>query len=206
MCIRDRYAYFLKVGDGPGFFTFIGDFPLFGITNLFRDISKDGLQILEGFRFAEPGGLLKDDGIANQNRPILTLIPTYSGSASPGSIITIRIMSSSGTNLPGGSMTVTADINGSWIAGFSDLVLDGSPYIIRIQEQAASWDLSGNSVFRTFFAPAISGSFNEREVISPNTILGRRLSSVAMDMLNDANSTPQGTNEDWRSAGFAAGL
>ncbi len=200
------YAYFLKVGDGPGFFTFIGDYSLFGITNLFRDMSQD--NILEGFRFAQPGGLFSEDGNANRNHPILTLIPTYTGAASPGSVITIRIMSSNGEYLPGGSMTVVADLTGNWMAGFSDLVLGNSPYFIQIEEQPASWDSSMESVFRTFFAPAIGGSFNEAELLSPSAILLRRLSSVAMDILNQINRNPQGTNEDWRSStgsGDAAG-
>ncbi len=192
------YAYFLKVGDAPGFFTFIGDYSLFGITNLFRDLSQD--NILEGFRFAQPGGLFNEDGNTDRNRPILTLIPTYTGAASPGSVITIRIMSSNGEFLPGGSMTVVADLTGNWMAGFSDLVLGNSPYFIQIEEQPASWDSSMESVFRTFFAPAIGGSFNEAEILSPNAILLRRLSSVAMDILNQINRNPQGTNEDWRSS------
>jgi hypothetical protein len=119
--------------------------------------------------------------------------------AAPGSVVSIRILSPDGAYLPGGSMTVVADLSGSWNAGFSDLVLGDSAYVIQIELQAPSWDQNASSVFQTFFAPAIKGSYRESHVLSVNAILGRLLSSVAMEIINDANRYPHGTNEDWRS-------
>ncbi len=140
---------------------------------------------MESFRFAEPGGLLSYEIEEDEYTPLLTLIPTYSGMAEPGSVIFIRILSPDGGYLPGGSITVVADLSGVWNASFSDLVLGDSPYFIQIEVQAPCWDQSTSSIFNTYFAPSISGSHTASENLSVKSVMGRRLSSVAMDVLNN---------------------
>ena len=153
-----------------------------------------GSRILEGFRFAESSGFDDREEESNSTgRPILTLIPTYSGSASPGSVITISVLGRNGELLSGGQMTVVADIAGNWIANFNTLILGDSHYFVQIQTKPAAWGPSQPGVFQTFFAPAINPTFTGSQGLSIDSILGRRLSTVGMELLNQANRNPGGT-------------
>ncbi|MEC5128195.1 hypothetical protein VSU19_15625, partial [Verrucomicrobiales bacterium BCK34] len=61
--------------------------------------------------------------------------------------------------------------------------------------------------FEVFFAPAINGSHAQGEVLTVDSVMGRRLSSVELDSLIEANAYPNGSNADWRKAnGIAEAL
>jgi hypothetical protein len=155
---------------------------------------------LEGFRFAEPGGLLNQQDDSGTPQPFLTMMPTYSGTTAPGTVLTIRILGPNGEYLPGGTQTVVADLSGNWVASFSGLVMDDSPHYIELEERPPVWDTGVKGIFRTFFSPAINGSYMEFEQLSVESIFGRRLATVAMEEINDTNRHPNGSNQDWRSA------
>ncbi|MAS94337.1 MAG: hypothetical protein CMO55_14155 [Verrucomicrobiales bacterium] len=158
-----------------------------------------GSGILEGFRLAERGGIFDDDDGEDQN-PILALFPTYSGTAQPGTVLTLRIYGIDGMTLGGGSLTVVADISGNWSAAFSGMIMDGSPYFIEIEQQPPTWDIGARGVFRTYYAPAMSGSAFETEALTVDSIFGRRLSTVDLKQTINENRNPNGSNEDWRIA------
>ena len=154
-----------------------------------------GSRILEGFRFAESAGFDQRDEEGNSTgTPILTLIPSYSGTASPGSVITISVLGRNGELLSGGQLTVVADIAGNWIANFNTLILGDSPYVVQIYTQAPAFLSSTPGVFETFRAPSINPTFSESEGLSVNSIFGRRLSGVGMMELNEANRNPGGNS------------
>ena len=152
-------------------------------------------EVTEYFRFAESSGfgslLSSDEG--GERGPILTLIPTYSGTASPGQIIKVSILGAGGELLPGGQMTVNADVAGNWIANFSNLILGDFPYTVQVEIFDSNWSGALQRVgLQTFYAPAITPTFGQNEGLSVDSILGRRLSGFAIDFLNDANRYPGG--------------
>ena len=163
----------------------IGDF--FGVG---------GSGILEGFRFAEPRG--RDGG--GDGGPLLLLMPTYSGSAAPGSVITLSVMGADGSTMRGGSITVVADLSGAWIAKFAGLEIGNTFYYVKVETAAPAWSTGVKGSFEVFFAPAINGSHTENDVLTVDSVMGRRLNSVALDSLIEANAHPNGSNADWRKA------
>ena len=155
-----------------------------------------GSGILEGFRFAERRGHSEGEG----NAPLLLLMPTYSGTAEPGSVITLSVMGPGGELLSGGSMTVVADLSGGWIAKFSGLDIGDTYYFVKVSITPPTWGVGSTGVFRTFFAPALNGSNTAEEAMSVDSVMGRRLSPVAIEGMIDADRHPNGSNEDWRKA------
>ncbi|MEC5129680.1 autotransporter-associated beta strand repeat-containing protein [Verrucomicrobiales bacterium BCK34] len=162
----------------------IGDF--FGVG---------GSGILEGFRFAE-----RQNPDGDADAPLLLLMPTYSGTAEPGSVITLTVMGADGSTMAGGSMTVVADLSGGWIAKFSGLEIGNTSYFVKVETAAPAWSTGVKGTFEVFFAPAINGSHSESDVLTVDSILGRRLSSVAFDQMIETNAHPNGSNADWRKA------
>jgi hypothetical protein len=132
--------------------------------------------------------------------PLLTLMPTYSGSAAPGTILTIRILGAGGIFLPGGEQVVVADGSGVWSVSFDGLILDDGNHYIQIESRSPAWNIGVRGVFETFFSPGINGTFTEFEELSVESIFGRRLSSVALEQFKDESMHPHGSNEDWRNA------
>ncbi len=163
----------------------IGDF--FGVG---------GSGILEGFRFA--GG--RGEAESGEGAPLLMLMPTYSGMAEPGSVITLTVMGPGGVTLKGGSMTVVADLSGAWIAKFSGLEIGNTAYFVKVETAAPAWETGVAGTFKVFFAPAINGSHTETDVLTVDSVMGRRLSAAALDAIIDANAHPNGSNADWRKA------
>ncbi|MDF1738158.1 MAG: Ig-like domain-containing protein, partial [Verrucomicrobiales bacterium] len=155
-----------------------------------------GSGILEGFRFTER----RSEGDGGVGEPLLMLMPTYSGSAEPGSVITLTVMGPDGSTMAGGSMTVVADLSGSWIAKFSGLEIGNSSYFVKVETAAPAWSTGVRGSFEVFFAPAINGSHSESDVLTVDSILGRRLNSVAFDQMIEASAHPNGSNADWRKA------
>ncbi len=86
------------------------------------------------------------------------------------------------------------------------LVLIVAPYLpvcenprFRIPNEGPA--LNGVSgVFKTFYAPAITGVSSESESLTVDSVMGRRLNSVAMDETINGNAHPNGSNADWRKA------
>ena len=155
-----------------------------------------GSGILEGFRFAGS----RDESGGGEGAPVLMLMPTYSGTAAPGSVITLTVMGPDGSMLLGGSMTVVADLSGAWIAKFSGLEIGNTSYFVKVETAAPAWGTGVAGAFKVFFAPAINGSHTEPDVLSVDSVMGRRLSPVALDTLIDGNAHPNGSNADWRRA------
>ncbi len=153
-----------------------------------------GSGVLEGFRFAESSVFddREEEG-SSSGIPLLTLIPTYYGSAAPGSVIQINVFGRNGEMLSGGQMTVVADMEKNWVANFDTLVLGDSQYFVQVETKPSTWGPSQPGVFQTFQASAINPTFSESEGLSVNSIFGRRLSTVGMELLNEANSNPGGT-------------
>ncbi len=154
-----------------------------------------GSGILEGFRFAES----RDRNGGGEGTPLLFLMPTYSGSAQPGSVINLTITGSDGAILSGGSMTVVADLSGGWIAKFGDLELTDTYYSIQVEIRPPSWDAGLPGQFQTYFAPAINGSFSESEILTVDSVFGRRLTSSGLEQMINADRHPNGSNSDWRT-------
>ena len=161
-----------------------------------------GSGILEGFRFAEPRG----EGGGGAGEPLLLLMPTYSGTAEPGSVITLSVMGADGSTLLGGSMTVVADLSGGWIAKFSGLEIGNTSYFVKVAIAPPAWSTGVTGSFQVFFAPAINGSHTESDVLTVDSVMGRRLNSVALDSLIEADAHPNGSNADWRKANGIAEL
>jgi len=162
-----------------------------------------GSSILEGFRFAEPGGFIfnrEADGGRGGQQPLLTLIPTYSGSAPAGTIITIRILGPSGEFLPGGERVIVADGSGTWFATFDGLVLGDGNHYIQIESRSPAMPNGSSGSFRTFFSPGINGTSTEFQELTIESIFGRRLTSTALEEIIHENTHPIGSNEDWRAA------
>ncbi|MEM9015886.1 MAG: LamG-like jellyroll fold domain-containing protein, partial [Verrucomicrobiota bacterium] len=168
-----------------------------GVVN--DQVLTGGSSVLEGFRFATPGGLQGGDE-SGANRPILTLIPTYSGTSAPFSVLTISILGPNGEFLSGGTKTIVADAAGNWKVEFSGLVLPNSNHYIQVETRPPVWDTGAPGFFRTFFSPNIHGSYLEFDNLSVDSIFGRRLPTVAIEELNNLNRNPNGSNEDWRTA------
>ena len=81
--------------------------------------------------------------------------------------------------------------------------MSDSLYFIEIEHRLPSWDSDKPGVFRTFYAPPlIDGVHSEFEQLTVDTIFGRRLTSEAMQNLNESARHPNGfngSNEDWRN-------
>ncbi|MDF1739371.1 MAG: VCBS domain-containing protein, partial [Verrucomicrobiales bacterium] len=154
-----------------------------------------GSGILEGFRFAE-----RQTPAGESVTPLLLLMPTYSGTALPGSVITLTVMGADGSVLRGGSMTVVADLSGGWIAKFSGLEIGNTSYFVKVETAAPAWSSGVKGSFEVFFAPAINGSHAQGEVLTVDSVMGRRLNSVAFDDITAGNAHPNGSNDDWRKA------
>ena len=88
-------------------------------------------------------------------------------------------------------MTVVADLSGAWIAKFSGLEIGNTAYFVKVETAGT---------FKVFFAPAINGSHTETDVLTVDSVMGRRLSAAALDAIIDANAHPNGSNADWRKA------
>ena len=97
-------------------------------------------------------------------------------------------------------MTVVADLSGGWIAKFSGLDIGDTYYFVKVSITPPTWGVGSTGVFRTFFAPALNGSNTAEEAMSVDSVMGRRLSPVAIEGMIDADRHPNGSNEDWRKA------
>ena len=95
-------------------------------------------------------------------------------------------------------MTVVADMSGGWIAKFGDLALGDSYYYIQVEVMPPVWDQGARGQFETFFAPAINGSYSQSDILTVDSVFGRRLSSAALEHMIETNRNPNGSNHDWR--------
>ncbi|MEC5126878.1 autotransporter-associated beta strand repeat-containing protein [Verrucomicrobiales bacterium BCK34] len=163
----------------------IGDF--FGVG---------GGGILEGFRFSEP----RDGDGEGDGGPLLLLMPTYSGVAEAGSVVKVTVMGPDGSIMLGGSMTVVADQSGGWIAKFSGLDIGGTSYLVKVETTTPAWSGGMTTSSNVFFAPAISGAPTETEVLTVDSVMGRRLSSVGLDSMIGSSANPNASNADWRKS------
>ena len=191
--LTDTFTYTVDDGNG-GVVQETMTFTIQGATGQFINgvFVTGGSNVLEGFRFAQSTGFSDDDnGPGNSTgEPILTLIPTYTGTAAPGSTVRISVLGANGELLSGGQMTVTADWAGNWIANFQTLVLGDSNYFVVVETTPMNWSPGAPGTFQLFYVPAINPFYNESQNLSVDSILGVRLPSVGMQQLNEANRNP----------------
>lgn len=162
-------------------------------------LAVGGSEILQGFRFSEPGGLRNPERVTGGELQLVTSMPFYAGYASPGTVITISIIGPDGQTLFGGIQTVIADGAGSWTSSFTGLGLGSGPYYIQVEQRLPTWDMNTPSAFTTFFSPTLTNSYTESEVLTVESVMMRRLSGEALREIIDLNHNPQGTNVDWRT-------
>ncbi len=160
-----------------------------------------GSNILQGFRLLDTGF---DEESEDEDGPILTLMPIYSGLVDPGTVLRIRILGDTGAPLPNGDQTVVADVGGNWLATFPGLVLMDEPHMVVIEQTPPTWNLGNDSHgynLRTYFAPAISPTHAQVEEMGAGDVLARRLSGVEVHgMSSQDGNTKSHENSDWRLA------
>ncbi len=161
-----------------------------------------GSDIMQGFRFIERQFEEEED----EDLPILTLMPIYSGTADPGTTLRIRILGGTGESIPGGDQTVVADVGGNWLATFPALVLMDGPHTIVVEQTPPVWNLSNDRHgfnMRTYFAPGISPTHSQTEALDVGNVLARRLSGVVVDSMSSGDSDGAShSNVDWRLGNY----
>jgi len=113
--------------------------------------------------------------------PLISLMPLYSGSADPGSTLTIEIFSAGGAEV--GTETVVADAGGNWVAGFPTTTLRDYPQTVTISSQApvnGDADASGFNL-RTYFSPAVNSSHFFRQQLDIGSIFAELPSTMVRD-------------------------
>ncbi len=165
-----------------------------------------GSQIFQGFRLIGNFQGVSEDDDAPEEQPILTMMPFYSGSADPGTVLNIKIVGSEGGAFPNGEVTVVADAAGGWLAKLPGLILTDEPHVVVITQTAPAWDQNPESHgynLRTYFAPAIAKTHTQVEELTVGTVMGRRLSSVSLENSLESSREPNGNiNEDWRAKNY----
>ncbi|MEO0413883.1 MAG: Ig-like domain-containing protein, partial [Verrucomicrobiota bacterium] len=167
-----------------------------------------GSGILQSFRFAEPISLEDPTDIDRESPsagPILTMMPVFTGIAEPGTVVTVKVVGVGGEVLPNGVSTAIAGNTGGWVAKFENLLIESDQvHRVVIEESEPEWRLGnpnrGIQSVKSFFVPEVNDlrSLSEGN-LSVNSVFGRRLSSSAMDTINEANLYPNGKpNIDWR--------
>ncbi len=169
-----------------------------------------GSSVLQGFRLIEsfvaaPTELEEADAASESSGPMLSLMPIFVGSATPGTVVKVSVRGASGESIAGGETTVVADTAGGWVAQFPNLTMDDAEnYRIVIEQSEPSWDIAhGGSIkdghVKTYFAPAISTAATSPEELTTSSVLGRRLTANALQESIDQSQYPAGRpNLDWR--------
>jgi len=86
--------------------------------------------------------------------PPLPVVPLYSGSAQPGTVITIHLYDGHGRQI--GESTSVTDAGGNWLVGFPMVVLQDYPHTISITQQPCSYNLlRGGYNLRIYFSPCL---------------------------------------------------
>lgn len=165
-----------------------------------------GGEIFQGFRFLDSFAQQPQEEEENEMLPILTLMPVYSGTADPGTVLRIRIMGDTGAPLNNGDQTIVADAGGNWLATFPGLVLMDEPHTIIVEQTPPTWSLGDNNHgfnMRTYFAPAINPTHSQVEHAQVDDVLGRRLGSVVLGSIQDQSEDgATGSNLDWRLSDY----
>ncbi|MEO0413947.1 MAG: VCBS domain-containing protein, partial [Verrucomicrobiota bacterium] len=161
-----------------------------------------GSGILQGFRYAERLSLVEEE-VEPEAMPILTVSPMYSGTAEPGTVVTVKVLGSNGESLSNGAMSVVADMSGNWLAIFPDLELPDQHHYVVVEQTAPTWqtdEMRGHRALKAYFAPSINqGVSGGQEDFGVAGVYGRRLSGIAIDQLNQSALYPNApANADWR--------
>ncbi|MEO0415586.1 MAG: hypothetical protein AAF226_11605 [Verrucomicrobiota bacterium] len=161
-----------------------------------------GSGILQGFRYAERLSLVEEE-IEPEEIPILTVSPMYSGTAEPGTVVTVKVLGANGESIANGATSVVADVSGNWLSIFPDLELPDEHHYVVVEQTAPTWqtdEMRSQRPVKTYFAPSINQGVSGRlEDFGVAGVLGRRLSGVAMGELNDSSRYPNAPiNADWR--------
>ncbi|MEO0417096.1 MAG: VCBS domain-containing protein, partial [Verrucomicrobiota bacterium] len=123
-----------------------------------------GSSILQGFRFANESDLESAFGLIEyeedeKTAPLLPLAPLFSGVATPGSVVKVKIVGASGETALAGEVSVVADAGGNWLADFHDLEMSSKPYFVIVEQVAPAWDADKAGDQRSvnvFLSPAIN--------------------------------------------------
>jgi len=120
----------------------------------------------------------------------LVFQPLYSGTAEPGSTLTVSIYDARGDLI--GSETTVADAGGNWLASFFKTVMQDEPHSIVIRQSyggpSALADAGFN--FRTYFAPAMQGGTFISEHLTVENVVGKREAANAVGALYEAGIYP----------------
>lgn len=117
--------------------------------------------------------------------------PFYSGTAQPGSTLSIDILGAGGEVL--GSTSTMADASGNWTANFYNTYLrTDQPHIVSIRQLHTGYTPLEGSGFnlRRYFSPALLGGAYASEVLTVDNVLGARSASVLLAALHSASVHP----------------
>lgn len=125
-----------------------------------------------------------------ERTPPPTFQPFYTGTAQPGSSLTVDILGSGGELL--GSTSTIADAGGNWTASFYDLRMTGQPHTVSIRQSYTGYTpLTGAGYnLRRYFSPAILGGAYASEQLTVENVLGNRSAAVSMAALYSASARP----------------
>ena len=121
-----------------------------------------------------------DDYLNNYERelPVVTPTPIYSGTAEPGTTITVFLFDHTGATI--GSQTVVSDSAGNWLTSLPNQILREFPHGMQVVQDLANHNdsTSGAFNFRTYFTPAVQSQVFFSHSPSVDAVFGQMAHAV----------------------------
>jgi len=116
--------------------------------------------------------------------------PFYSGTAEPGSTLSVDLYDSYGDLL--GSQSTVVDAAGNWIASFYDVAMTDRPHSLVLRQTYAGYTPFADAGYnlRRYFSPALLGGAYASEYLTVENVLGKRAAFHSVDAVYSATVQP----------------
>ena len=115
-------------------------------------------------------------------RPFLPIQPIYSGTAQPGSTMTVDLYNAQGELI--GSRATVVDAGGNWMTSFYDTNVRAEPHTVSLRQSHTGYTPLDSAGYNTrgYYGPAFQGGTFVSEALTVQDVVGRRSMNGFRDM------------------------